>query len=196
MDLEKKGLSQRVLIINVYITQGILLAIGLLGMYFFYLRRGITLTALFSIENLQPSLLSGAAAAGAVVMVEAVMISVFPPETFDDGGLNELLFKGLPYWHIAFIAFAVAFCEELLFRGIMQSNLGLWITSAVFALIHVRYLKKWVMFLTVLLVSLLLGWLLNRTGSLWSVIAAHFLIDFILGCFSRNGWFIPKKEGF
>ncbi|WCK56040.1 CPBP family intramembrane metalloprotease [Aneurinibacillus sp. Ricciae_BoGa-3] len=196
MDLQEKGLSQRVLLLNVYISQGILFVIGLLGVFVFYMRKGMVLTDLFSFGNIRPAILLGAAAAGAVVAAEAAMIRVLPPQTFDDGGLNELLFKGLPYWHIAFIALVVAFCEELLFRGVMQPNLGLWATSALFALIHVRYLKKWVMFVTVLTVSLLLGWLYNRTGSIWSVITAHFLIDFILGCFSRNDWFIRKKEGF
>ncbi|WP_051331168.1 CPBP family intramembrane glutamic endopeptidase [Aneurinibacillus terranovensis] len=194
MGLQKKEIDSRTLIINVYISQTILLFVGLLVFYLFC-RQRMTLEYLFGWLHPQEIIIYGTASAALVVLVEVIMAVALPYEWFDDGGLNQLLFRNMPYWHIAVLSVFVGISEEILFRGVIQSLLGIWISSAIFALIHVRYLKKWVMLVSVILISLLFGWLFIRTGTLWTVILAHSLVDFVLGCFTRRGWFVPKKEG-
>jgi uncharacterized protein len=67
-----------------------------------------------------------------------------------------------------------------LFRGVIQTHFGLFVASIVFALLHVRYLEKWFLFVMVVLLSFFLGYIYQWTNSLWVTIFAHFLIDFIL----------------
>ncbi|KLR73506.1 CAAX protease, partial [Geobacillus sp. T6] len=81
----------------------------------------------------------------------------------------------------------IAVTEEWLFRGVVQTHWGLGPASIIFAVLHVRYLEKWFLFLMVMLVSLFLGMLYEQTGSLWVTITAHFLIDFVLALHIRSG---------
>ncbi|WP_052947686.1 CPBP family intramembrane glutamic endopeptidase [Aneurinibacillus tyrosinisolvens] len=195
MDPRYEKLDARTILLNVYLSQGIILLLGFLGLYFFYIRHGLGWADVFIPDRIMPSLLYGGAAAIVIIMVEVLLIVLLPKNTFDDGGLNELLFRELSFWQIGIVALIVAFSEELLFRAVVQPGIGLWWTSLLFAAIHVRYLRKWVMFFTVFLISLLFGWLFSRTGSIWTIIWAHFLVDFLLGCFLRLGWFVSKEAG-
>jgi len=90
-------------------------------------------------------------------------------------------------WHTALICLVVACCEELLFRGAVQHLIGIYWTSVLFALIHIRYLQHWLMALLVFGTSYALGWIYVQTGSLITPIIAHFLIDFVLGYYLRGG---------
>ncbi|ERI10080.1 CPBP family intramembrane glutamic endopeptidase [Aneurinibacillus aneurinilyticus] len=195
MDPRYAHLDSRTLALNVYISQAILFAFGVAGLYFFYILPGTGWHARFLAPNWIEVLVYGTLVALLVIVIEIILIIWLPPETFDDGGLNELLFRDLPIWHIALVCLVVAVTEEFLFRAVIQPGLGLWWTSVLFALVHVRYLKKWVMTVVVFCISLLFGWLFDRTGSVWSVVWAHFLVDFILGCFVKKGWFLSRKEG-
>ncbi|MEM5598897.1 CPBP family glutamic-type intramembrane protease [Niallia circulans] len=54
--------------------------------------------------------------------------------------MNKRVFENRNPFHIAFIALMVAFCEEILFRGVIQTNLGLLLSCLLFAMMHYRYL--------------------------------------------------------
>jgi hypothetical protein len=119
------------------------------------------------------------------VLVDLVISRWVPEEVTDDGGINEKLFATRPLWHIALISFFVSISEELLFRGAIQHAWGNYWTSILFAAIHIRYLQHWLMTGLVFCISYGLGWIYMRTGTLWTPIAAHFVIDFIMGCVMR-----------
>ncbi|MBN6188557.1 CPBP family intramembrane metalloprotease [Aneurinibacillus sp. BA2021] len=195
MDPRYKQLDSRTLALNVYISQAILFVIALVGLYFFYIRPGADWAVVFLLPNVQDAFLYGTLVALLVIAVEVILIVWLPPDMFDDGGLNEILFRDLPVWHIALVCLVVAVTEEFLFRAVMQPGLGIWWTSIVFTVVHVRYLKKWVMVSVVFLISVLFGWLFSHTGTVWSVVWAHFLVDFILGCFVKKGWFLSRQAG-
>jgi membrane protease YdiL (CAAX protease family) len=195
MDQRYAHLDSRTLALNVYLSQAILFVVGLVGLYFFYIRSGVDWTTPFLLPDRGDVFGYGTLAALCIVAVEIILIIWLPPDTFDDGGLNEILFRDLSVLHIGLVCLVVAVSEELLFRAVIQPGLGLWWTSILFALVHVRYLKKWVMVAVVFLISILFGWLFMKTGTVWSVVWAHFLVDFILGCFVRKGWFLSRKEG-
>ncbi|ANC77715.1 hypothetical protein ABE65_013270 [Fictibacillus phosphorivorans] len=105
-----------------------------------------------------------------------------PEESLDDGGINEKIFGSLSYIHIFFLTGVIAFAEEWLFRGVLQSLLGLVLTSMIFAVLHVRYIKKPVLFSIVCGLSFWLGLIYEMTDNIWVPFIAHFLIDFISGC--------------
>jgi len=46
-------------------------------------------------------------------------------------------------------------------------------------------LQHWLMTGLVFGISYGLGWIYIQTGSLWTPIAAHFIIDFVMGCLLR-----------
>jgi membrane protease YdiL (CAAX protease family) len=83
---------------------------------------------------------------------------------------------------VVFLSIAVipAICEELLFRGVLMPLLGkmtrnihasIWITAALFSLIHMQFYG----FLPRLLMGAVLGYLVIWSGSLWTAILAHFV---------------------
>jgi membrane protease YdiL (CAAX protease family) len=120
-----------------------------------------------------------------IVALDLLLMFIFPKKYYDDGGINARIFKNKPVVYIFVIALVVAICEELLFRGVMQSVFGYIFASVIFALVHVRYLKKPVLFISVLFVSFYIGYMFKITGNLFVTIAAHFTVDFILGLVIR-----------
>src|SRR5699024_13327 len=113
-----------------------------------------------------------------IVFIDLLLMTILPKRHFDDGGINERIFKNRSVSHIFIIALIVAISEELLFRGVIQTVFGYLIASTLFALVHVRYLKKPVLLVSVLLISFYLGYLYKITGNLFVTITAHFLVDF------------------
>jgi membrane protease YdiL (CAAX protease family) len=72
-----------------------------------------------------------------------------------------------------------AVCEELAFRGVIQSSLskafnnihvGIWVSAFIFSAIHMQFYG----FLPRLALGAVLGYLLIWTGSMWAPILAHF----------------------
>ncbi|MBU7315920.1 CPBP family intramembrane glutamic endopeptidase [Paenibacillus oleatilyticus] len=174
-------IDERFLLVNLYVTQLLVFLAAVVLMLF----QKPDLRTMFSPGSGYTILLWGAGFAVAVLLVDLLVSRWVPPEVTDDGGINEMLFKNRPLWHIALISLIVAFCEELLFRGTIQAWWGPYWTSILFAAIHVRYLQHWLMTGLVFSISYGLGWIYIRTGSLLTPIIAHFLIDFVMGCILR-----------
>ncbi|MFP7487013.1 type II CAAX endopeptidase family protein [Priestia filamentosa] len=79
--------------------------------------------------------------------------------------------------------------EELLFRGIVQNLLllyiekswvGIFITSLPFLALHVQYFKKPLMLFNILLPSLAFGWVYVKTSNILVPIIVHFLLNFVI----------------
>ncbi len=81
---------------------------------------------------------------------------------------------------IFILAIASSVGEELLFRGALMPWLGIWGSSAVFALLHIgpgiHYLP-WTF--SAFVIGLLFGGLTLLTGDLGAPIAAHFLVNYL-----------------
>ncbi|MED4956287.1 MULTISPECIES: CPBP family intramembrane glutamic endopeptidase [Paenibacillus] len=170
-------LDDRLLLINLYLTQGLTLFIGLI-IIFFQKRNPLSLLAWPEhAEFLYWSLGLAAVMFGA----DFLLSRFISEESMDDGGINAKLFRGRPVWHIAVISAMVAVCEELLFRGAIQHGIGVYWTSILFAAIHVRYLRHWIPTGWVFASSYGLGFIYMQTGTLWAPIVCHFLIDFVSG---------------
>jgi membrane protease YdiL (CAAX protease family) len=176
-------LSDQELSFHFYLTQIILLAISFgLGFvlfdHFSYLHR---------IKWKDPRILFiGIPAGVGVVIIDMVLMKVLPPRFYDDGGLNERIFRNKTIWQILWITALVAFSEELLFRGIIQTKVGLILASFIFAIVHYRYLFNWYLFLNIILLSFVIGLIYQWTDNLAVTIVLHFIIDMLLGIFIRN----------
>jgi uncharacterized protein len=174
-------LNDRLLLINIYLTQGITLIIALVIIFF----QEHTLLEVIALPQAHSVWLWGAGLAAVVLAVDVLISRFVPEELTDDGGLNRMLFRNRSLWHILVLSFVIAVCEELLFRGAVQHAWGPYWTSIVFAAIHVRYLKHWILTGIVFASSYGLGWIYIQSGSLWAPIFAHFIIDAVMGCVIR-----------
>lgn len=113
-------------------------------------------------------------------------------------GLTELLITSGSvaslFINIIIIAVIPAFCEELLFRGVLQqllsrifksAHLGIWFTAIIFSTIHLQFFG----FVPRLILGLSFGYLFYWTRSLWSSILAHFINNVIPVVISYfTGW--------
>jgi len=176
-----KDLNDKALMTNLYFTQ--LMTLVLAVLIILWQKNEIwTKLAWYNIHQIG---LWGCGFAFMFLALDVSLSRFVPKEVSDDGGVNDQLFGNRRLGHILFICIIVAFCEELLFRGAIQHAFGAYWTSVLFAAIHIRYLRHWIMTGLVFGVSYGLGLIYIQTGSLWTPILAHFLIDIAMGCMIR-----------
>ncbi len=174
---------------SLYLTQVMILIISfILGMFLF--DDLAEFIALF-IWDLRQIILWGGIAGVAVVLLDLILMKLLPSHYYDDGGLNERIFRNRSISQIAFIAAIVAVPEELLFRGMIQTHFGLISASIIFAIVHYRYLFNWYLFLNVIGLSFFIGYVYLQTNNILVTIFMHFLIDFLLGCHIKQ----QEQEG-
>jgi len=90
------------------------------------------------------------------------------------------MFSGLNVLGAIWLALMSSFGEEILFRGAIQPFLGVWFTSVLFGLLHLDAdggICIWTFW--AVLAGVLLGSVVNVTGSLWPAIVIHFCVNFI-----------------
>ncbi|KEZ50754.1 CPBP family intramembrane glutamic endopeptidase [Metabacillus indicus] len=172
-----KSMSDSQLLKQLYFTQILLLTISaVLSMILF---NGVSEFAGLWKPDTGQILLIGGLTAGAVLIFDWIIMKTMPEDMYDDGGINEKMFRNRSVPHIFFLCLLISFTEEVLFRGILQTHFGFWAASLIFAVLHFRYLSKWLLFCMVVLISLLLGFVYEQTGNLFVTVFAHFLIDLV-----------------
>jgi membrane protease YdiL (CAAX protease family) len=117
----------------------------------------------------------------AVVLIDFCFMKWLPHRYFDDGGINEKVFSKLSILSIVWITALIAFSEEMLFRGVLQTKFGIVAASILFALVHIRYLKNWFLSVNIIVLSFWIGFFYEWTGNLSVTVVMHFVIDCILG---------------
>jgi uncharacterized protein len=178
-----KNLSDKELLLQLYLSQGLILGLAIISGLF--LDR-----AWFSMIywDFYQIIVFGLIPALLIIVIDIILMRCLPRKYYDDGGINERIFKGRSLLQILSIVFLVAVSEELLFRGVIHSTFGYIIGSLSFVLVHVRYLRKPALFLSILFVSFLIGYMYELTGNLLVTIVAHFFVDFILALLIKFGW--------
>lgn len=136
--------------------------------------------------NTKDILLLGGLSGVGIVSINIFLEEVLPPSMLDDGGINNKIFEKQSIWTIFWITLWIAISEEMLFRGLLQTTFGLIPASIIFAVVHVRYLKKPVLLFVVVAMSFYLGYTYYLTNNLLVPIMIHFVIDFFLGVYIRN----------
>jgi membrane protease YdiL (CAAX protease family) len=172
------GLTDKELLFHLFMTQVILLALSLILGFLLFEHFSYLNTIHF--DDMQ-IISIGLPVGITVVVIDLVLMKWLPSTFYDDGGLNDRIFRNRPILQILLIAALVAFSEELLFRGIIQTKVGLIFASIIFALIHYRYLFNWFLFVNIVVLSFFMGLIYAWTDNLVVTIVMHFVIDFLLG---------------
>jgi len=175
-------LDARTLRLNLFLTQGILLAAAIGGGLLFEGWEGMI--RLFVLPDPAALGWTGAVVLG-IVMVNIAVDRLLPAKWQDDGQINRIVFADLSLLSMFGLCFFVGLSEEWLFRGTIQPMLGLFWTSLLFTVVHVRYLRKPLLIILLFATSLLLGKLAEISGGLIAPVMAHTLIDFLLACYLR-----------
>lgn len=87
------------------------------------------------------------------------------------------LFRGVPAWQLVLLSALAGLGEELLFRGVIQEELGIWIASAAFGALHWPTRALWPLALWAAAMGLALGLLYQTTGNLLVPALSHALYD-------------------
>lgn len=97
--------------------------------------------------------------------------------------------RGLSFPGVLALALFSSVGEELLFRGVGQPLIGVWLQALVFGVVHyVPGASRWVWASWAALIGLLLGLIFQSTGSLIGPILAHALIN------GMNLWFLKHHD--
>ncbi len=135
----------------------------------------------------QAQLLLGLGIMGLLIMLQwaigAAWALLNPEEAEFLGQVNESLLAGFDSpgeWLILAVAAGVG--EEVLFRGALQPIFGIFLTSLLFAVVHIQYGLTPIT-LVVFVLGIILGILRQRTNTT-VVIFVHFGYNFILGLFA------------
>lgn len=172
-----KRLSDQQLLQQLYFTQILLLTFSvILSMILFNSMSDFK--GIWKLEISQILLIGGFTAAG-VLFMDWLIMKTMPERWYDDGGINEKMFRNRSIPHIFFLCLIISFTEELLFRGVIQTHFGIWTASLLFAVLHFRYLTKVLLFSMVMLISVLLGFVYESTDNLFVTVFAHFIIDLV-----------------
>ena len=124
----------------------------------------------------------GLAIAGIVTGLVVVLSRLASRHTTWGVALREeftVLLVGLDSRQVLLLSLLSGFGEEILFRGVLHPRLGLIPTALLFAAFHFPYrrsLVPWTAF--ALGVGLVLGWLVDWSGSLWPAVVLHFMINY------------------
>lgn len=167
----------------VYLSQLLFFSISIILSVFFI--RDVNILKGFFQWNDPAIFYYGVMLAVVLIIVEILLYNTVPRKHFDDGGINEKLFKNQSVVGIFFIALTIATVEEFLFRGVIQTVFGYFFASSLFVVLHTRYLRKPVLLLLLIITSFLIGYLFKITNNLLVVIAFHFIVDFILGLYIK-----------
>ena len=91
-----------------------------------------------------------------------------------DQRVNRMIAGGLSQWDTLLLGVSAGVGEELALRGALQPKLGVFLTSLLFALLHVQY--SWFGVGIILLLGLVLGTIRNRTSTTVAILV-HALYD-------------------
>jgi len=95
------------------------------------------------------------------------------------------IFCQLTWMDIIILATVSGFCEEVMFRGVVQQQFGLWWASLFFGVFHCPSLKHLSYGLWALAAGILLGWIVIYTGSLWPAVITHAVSNMLSLVFLR-----------
>jgi membrane protease YdiL (CAAX protease family) len=172
-------LTDRELNFHLITTQFALLTISVISGIFLFK----DLSTFFELFRFDSSIYSMGVASGVtVVLIDMLLMKWVPEHYYHDGGINERIFKGRSFSGIFFLTLLIAFSEEILFRGIIQTHFGWIAASVIFAIVHIRYWGHWFLIVNILILSLWIGGIYQYSqDNLLTVMAMHFVIDFVSG---------------
>jgi len=92
-----------------------------------------------------------------------------------DSAIGEFIMSSNGYVFLM-LSLAAGFSEELLFRGVAQAKMGLWLSALLFGLLHAL---SWAYFVITTLIGIYFGWMFEFTnGNLFIPSFLHAAYDF------------------
>ena len=171
--------SGRTLIVNATIMYGAMAAVGAMVCHY----RHDTLRTAFQFTAdpvAMGKLFALALLGGGVLLVSNYLFEdLFPSYKNLKFALAKLM-GGFSMAAAAYLALTSAVGEELLFRGALQTEIGILVTSVIFGLLHLGpggQVSSWTVWTG--LAGLLLGWMYQSTGSLWPPLISHFIVNLV-----------------
>lgn len=180
---DRLEVDEATLRLNLWLTQGIVMGVAAAGSLL--VLGGDATLSLFIFPGWNAVLWAVFVAAG-IIIASIAMDRYLPKRWQDDGSINEKVFGAMLPSTTILVCMVVGLGEEWLFRGVIQSLTGNFWSSLIFTLIHIRYLKKPLMIISVFGTSLILGLLFSHYQSLWPSIVAHILIDVMLAFYLQK----------
>lgn len=98
-------------------------------------------------------------------------------------------FESLTVWHAIAFGLMAGFPEEMLFRGAIQSYLGIFLTALIFGGLHA---VSGIYFLYATFAGILLGLIVEWRGNLWAATTTHFVYDMVV--FLLLAWYVSRQE--
>lgn len=181
-----KNISRQVLIINILLSQLVLLLAGAGLTWFIYLRNGINITDFFLIKDIRTVLIYSFGGSTLLIIIQLLFIKLVSMERLHEE-INILIFEKLTYIELLFVFLLGAAIEEFLFRLVIQQQIGIILTSIIFVVVHVRYLKKVFVIIEVFLLSFILGYIFIRTGIIWPSVVSHFTVNYVMAVMAKKG---------
>ena len=143
------------------------------------------------------ALLLGVGLAAGIIFANSIVYHLWPAYRRSADFYLEMVIKPLQWPDLVWIGLLPGLSEELLFRGVMLSALGLnWIalivSSVVFGILHLSGSEQWPYVVWVTVVGFVLGYSAIATGNLLVPIVAHIVTNFVSSCLWKAG----KSVGF
>ncbi|WP_338539750.1 CPBP family intramembrane glutamic endopeptidase [Paenibacillus tundrae] len=118
------------------------------------------------------------------LLLFGVILSLYIPAKYIDDTNKSYPDSSIPT--LLLFMFVGALFEEMLFRGIVQNVLYLFIesnwiailtTTLLFIGFHIQYFKKPIMLINITIPSLVFGWIYTETNNLAVPVLVHFLMN-------------------
>ncbi|MEG5028728.1 CPBP family intramembrane metalloprotease [Microcoleus sp. AT8-B1] len=143
--------------------------------------------SLLPVKLIGIDLLKGFALGLAITGGSAIVYQLWPGYRHSADVYLEVVLKPLFWPDLIWLGLLPGLSEELLFRGVMLSALGLNVTSLVlssfcFGILHLGSLDQWPYAVWATAVGLLLGYSVLATGNLLVPITAHICTNLISSC--------------
>ena len=153
--------------------------------------------SILSIQVTSYALLLGVGLAAGIIFANSIVYHLWPAYRRSADFYLEMVIKPLQWPDLVWIGLLPGLSEELLFRGVMLSALGLnWIalivSSVVFGILHLSGSEQWPYVVWVTVVGFVLGYSAIATGNLLVPIVAHIVTNFVSSCLWKAG----KSVGF
>jgi membrane protease YdiL (CAAX protease family) len=143
--------------------------------------------SLLPIKLIGIDLLKGCAIGLAITVASAIVYRLWPGYRRSADVYLEVVLKPLFWPDLIWLGLLPGLSEELLFRGVMMSALGLNATGLIlssfcFGILHLGGIDQWPYAIWATAVGLLLGYSFLDTGNLLVPIVAHICTNLISSC--------------
>ena len=185
-----RNLSKKILLLNLVLSQTILLGVAVALKIILVPNRALSSLLDFKITPWTIAVLLFGILF--LLLVEILFYKYLPRHELAED-LNRMLIEKFSGFELGLIFFVGALIEEFLFRFLLQSLLGVLLTSIIFALIHVRYIFKKFMLLEVFLLSIILGMAYKMTAMFYVPVVCHFMLNFITALLIKKGFIVLES---